>query len=279
MDRSQARYAFRIEPHEHPRQAGRANDVLASRRETIELDDKTSHTVTLFFREPRENLAKLRAKGQADSARETARHLKALLVAQGKDPQKIDESLKMIKANNRATDRGARDILRRQQSEKNVRLQRQRSFAQIATGKLQASQSRPGDPNDIPYGVVDGMLADAMEKGQVLRVDSRLRRSAYSRTLTRPELTNPVDRPVHLKHSDKVPLRTGTDGDDMPSKPAATRKPLPTIPPMLGKGRSRSAGGAARRSKPLPPQPVKPARKEDVPAAPADGPASTTDRS
>ncbi len=248
MDRAGKTFAFQIEPRQHPRQSVGASDTLASREATIKLENQAPCNVTLFFRVPKEQLVALRKQGRADSSKETIKHLKELLLAQGSDPEKIEQSFKVIREYNRSSEKGAREI-RTQRNSQSGLLQRPKSAVQIAAGNLQARLSKPADAYDIPFSLVNKTFTNAMQNGEVLRVDSALNVSHDQR---------PSTQPVMEKKSPNT---------------ARVTKPLPPTPSTAGKIRP-----ASTQPKPLPPVPAKPAQAGGQSRLSAAEPASPTDK-
>lgn len=249
MSRADVSFAFCMGIHEHLKQAKGDNEILASKKLKVQLDDGTSATAVVFFRVPEKDLKTLQDSGEADSLRLTSARFRKFLEGQGYDSDKIDQLFLHLRQN--AYEDTKANRLLRQKSKNHLEngqvlakapaLQRQLTQAHIKAGefkeKIEGEWTKNLGTPKIAMGVVNNLFISAMNKGTVLRVDEALAQSTYV-----------PPKPVVSSSTKKAPKPLPAT----PAPKAGKGKPLPAIPqPRPPVGSSASAVAA---------QPNRPAR-------------------
>lgn len=221
-----------------------AGEVLGSKKADIKLADGTTKSVTVFFRVPADQLAKLQARKQADSLKVTAESFKKFLIERGVTPANADVAMKKI-SDELSQTRKEGKMLRRQ-SEKSMRkqgllsaksdYQRRPSVANLKENFQMARQKRlkensPSQPQ-IPAGLFSKAFDKAIKDGNMARVDPDLKQDAPAKPVQKAK---PLPTPPARKAAKPLPLTPQR------SQPQAARQsefkltsielpPLPDLP-------------------------------------------------
>ncbi|MCM0043135.1 MAG: hypothetical protein NBV65_00725 [Burkholderiaceae bacterium] len=261
MSRADVSFAFRMGIHEQLKQEKGENEILASKKLNVRLDDGSCSKAVVFFRVPEKDLKALQESGEADSLRLTSGRFREFLADQGYDSDKIDQLFSHLR-NNAYEDAKANRLLRQktkshlekgQVPAKAPRLERQLTQAHIKAGalkeKIEGEWTKNLGPPKIAMGVVNNLFISAMNKGSVVRVDETLAQSEYLppkpiapssiRKASKPLPATPAPKAGKGKPLPAIPQPrqpVGTDASAIaaqPSRPARHTLVLPELPDDL----------------------------------------------
>lgn len=247
MSRADVSFAFCMGIHEQLKQEKGENEILASKKLNVRLDDGSSSTVIVFFRVPEKDLKALQDSGEIDSLRLTSGRFREFLEDQGYDSDKIDQLFLHLRKN--AYEDAKAERVLRQKSKNHLEkgrlvpkapaLQRQLTQVQIKAEafkeKVEGEWTKNLGTPKIAMGVVNNLFISAMNKGTVLRVDEALAQSKYV-----------PPKPVASSSTKKAPKPLPAT----PAPKAGKGKPLPAIPQPRPPVRSDASAVAAQPNRP-----------------------------